>query len=899
MPREIAYYLLAAEAQAWPITSRASFDAGTIALERQSPGVLERATEGLARSLEEHLRPRAAGMSVEVLRQLRDHAWFATGVDRQPDSARVPLTHYLRRLAQEYLEHRGPSVGLCYSPSVSAAAAAGDMCDEAERAARWRWLSFLVPPDLLIGALYAGTRNEPPSDQVSLATPQLAQVLGDQVADTHLHLGAAFSFGRLWASLMRALADRGFDLDRLRSAPLAPFGSGECFGRTLLAAAIARTLIAAFLWQRALEVRHRTFADFWTASEGACRIGKALRWLGTPAEGFDRLSDALALLIKRDAGPKTAALGPTTTNPGMSLATLHALYRKLIGPNPRWRGGNVGRPIIDDPLADWLTSKPGRALPETRLVTNALDYLSLSSDPDFELAFWQYQRVRCQTYQYLVESPSTAGLDWFKRHYDRLQIFRARLDRSAVLVAMQLESLDIGLGAMEVRTSPDSRWSDVRDRVRSVASQAASYQQTPSTKRPEIGIILHFLKGERCVCGRTFADPRHRAYRSRYAPWFIRSLQQAQAIATLLFFQPELLVLLRGVDVAAVELAIPTWPLVPLFKLLDGASVAAAAQLARQEPTWHVTPLRHTLHAGEDYRRLVEGLRRIHEPIEFGLLRPGDRIGHGFALGVDPARWALAARTIAQPREDRLDDLLWELQHYGSAQWLPHAARLEFVRAECVRLARLIYEDTSIDPDRLVEARKLRHSPDFLAQINYPFMRARRPTRRSPQAIAWRHLVDPGVFERGQVPEIITADSSEVAVLQVAQRWLSGLLARLEITIESNPSSNLLIGDLLQMEDHPLFRLQPLPDQPCPNGHSVLVSINDDDPMSFATRLADEFAHLYFTLLRRGLPAQETLRFIGQLRENGWRSRFTLSASADRAILQRLGGSRYIADSYE
>jgi hypothetical protein len=214
------------------------------------------------------------------------------------------------------------------------------------------------------------------------------------------------------------------------------------------------------------------------------------------------------------------------------------------------------------------------------------------------------------------------------------------------------------------------------------------------------------------------------------------------------------------------------------------------------------------------------------------------------------------------------------------------------VRAESVRLARLIYEENLMDPDKLIEARKLRHNAAFLAQMNYPFMRAQRPKRKSPQSIAWHHLVDPGVFERGQVPEIITADSSEVAALQAAQRWLSGLLARLEITIESNPSSNLLIGDLLQMEDHPLFRLQPLPDQPRTNGHAVLVSINDDDPMSFATRLADEFAHLYFALLRRGLPAQDALRFIDTLRENGWRSRFTLPASADLHILRRLGGCR-------
>jgi hypothetical protein len=45
-------------------------------------------------------------------------------------------------------------------------------------------------------------------------------------------------------------------------------------------------------------------------------------------------------------------------------------------------------------------------------------------------------------------------------------------------------------------------------------------------------------------------------------------------------------------------------------------------------------------------------------------------------------------------------------------------------------------------------------------------------------------------------------------------------------------------------------------------------------------------------LLRRGTPAQDALRFIGTLRENGWRSRFTLPASADIDILEGLAAVR-------
>lgn len=65
----------------------------------------------------------------------------------------------------------------------------------------------------------------------------------------------------------------------------------------------------------------------------------------------------------------------------------------------------------------------------------------------------------------------------------------------------------------------------------------------------------------------------------------------------------------------------------------------ASLKLGHSHPDLRTPTLRATVHAGEDFTRLAEGIRRMHESVEFGLLRMGDRIGHGVALGVDPARW--------------------------------------------------------------------------------------------------------------------------------------------------------------------------------------------------------------------------------------------------------------------
>src|SRR5262249_18265494 len=102
-----AYAWIEAEAQGFPLASAAAFERRIVALSRSAPGVLDDSglTAKLADALELHLRPRAGGMSIEVLRQLRDGAWFGA-------AARVPLLDHLTRLARHYLEPRGSRVAL-------------------------------------------------------------------------------------------------------------------------------------------------------------------------------------------------------------------------------------------------------------------------------------------------------------------------------------------------------------------------------------------------------------------------------------------------------------------------------------------------------------------------------------------------------------------------------------------------------------------------------------------------------------------------------------------------------------------------------------------------------------------------------------------------------------------
>jgi hypothetical protein len=354
---------------------------------------------------------------------------------------------------------------------------------------------------------------------------------------------------------------------------------------------------------------------------------------------------------------------------------------------------------------------------------------------------------------------------------------------------------------------------------------------------------------------------------------------------------PEHLLLLRGIDVANTELAQPTWVLLPLWKQVFAVVEEVAALLAKRQPRWGVSPLRSTVHAGEDFARLIQGLRRMHEPIEFGLLKFGDRIGHGLALGSDPKLWAARLPQTPETLDERLDDLVWELERYQKRELSVDSARLEYVRAEILRLARIQYAGTDdLSVDDLILARRWRHSPSLLQRIGYPYLGTQRrsllPSGKAYELL-WRYLTDRYVFLRGQQTLLVRCDETEQRLLSEAQKWLRTIIGKLEITIESNPSSNLLIGGFPSLESLPVLRMQPITSGSCAHdAPPLLVSLNTDNPITFSSCLSDEMSHVYYGLLRSQVQAPVALAWIDRVRRNGWHSRFTLPASASDEALR-------------
>ncbi|MGH8586492.1 MAG: hypothetical protein ACREWE_10030 [Gammaproteobacteria bacterium] len=308
-------------------------------------------------------------------------------------------------------------------------------------------------------------------------------------------------------------------------------------------------------------------------------------------------------------------------------------------------------------------------------------------------------------------------------------------------------------------------------------------------------------------------------------------MMEARSLASVLRRFPISIETIRGIDVATDELGVPTWVIALLFSHVRKAGIAAS-EILRRRADISVPPLRATAHAGEDFIHLVTGLRHVDEAITRLELREGDRIGHGVALGVDPHAWCNRAGRIAMAREERLFDLVWELSWYGRGGLEPPGGRVHRIEREVAHLSQAVFGLTisPFDMELLIEYLYSEHWLFRIAGFPHgppPELRE----RDRPAMLCLRYLTDGRVFTKGQELEWIDP-SPEAEALAGLQAAVRRKLGERGITVEVNPSSNLLIGDLGDLTQHPLWRLNPPPGVKV-DAPPVSICIGSDNPLTF------------------------------------------------------------------
>ncbi|NOJ96217.1 hypothetical protein HMI51_25180 [Corallococcus coralloides] len=894
MPRRVVEAYVRAEVASFPLVSMTAFESAMVQLnpnldkgERQPNRTL-----GLWRECERTLSEHASGWSLDRLVLARDFFWFgdAPGRRRASTQRHVSMRLYLTNLARGFLKSRPGITWLEWRSDANAF----------DASSHYRWLTFALPEDLLLAAI----PEEPPPVEVRLESPPLMQSLEDAgVAEIHQHIGASMDFPLLWASLLAELADPMLQ-ETAAESPALPIKDGKLLLRWLLAAAIARCVLAEYMISRHTGCRFKTFQEFMDERSGF-RV-----WPGTHLYILARTLQALAR-------------GDSEQLP--AFHALHGLYMALhpVGSTLPAQRPQTLREVwqLCDPIAVRLNlDDPNGG--ERWLMRHGMNYLGESekepledrTDVLFSRIFWQALRVRCIYYRTVVQRPMTAGLQWFVRFSDRLGWAREPLRDVRSEMSFRVAGRGRPLRALEARITP---WDTSFDLARDLLSLTHSWRQvighskdpSPGQREPEFGVIIHFVKerdpDKRWASGappagqrQTFAEPHPREgirMGGRYADYFAKQVVKARALVKLLRDVPLVLWLLRGLDVASVELGVPTWVLVPIYHHIHWEANVAATTPAAMHHGQHPPPLRLTAHVGEDFRHLMEGLRRIFECLQYLMVASGGRLGHATALGIEPRLWAESTGSVMMTAEDRLWDLVFEWRLYSSYRIPPDLraeappGRPEQVENAIRELAANVFGGRhGYEPPVLAETHHVLHrlmcQPEAhveegtLDGFNHAVERLNDEEVRNLSRVrrllrAYRE--DEQVFQRGQEPVDITLDDSELAALYAVQNALRRAVSMRQVVVEVNPSSNLLIGDMMDLRNHPILRLHP----PEPQGSvpPVPIAVSSDDPIVFSTWLMHEYELIFEAALTAGYPERCVTEWLDKIRRTGLDGRFTVA----------------------
>ncbi|RYD84657.1 MAG: hypothetical protein EOP84_04900 [Verrucomicrobiaceae bacterium] len=869
----IPWHHTIAELVAFPLASEAALGQSVVALD---PQLDQEETWRLWRAAERELIAASPSFSIDELVGLRDELWFKNDIPEGEFSTNsIPLDCYLRRVAKQFLKHTGalaaPDFTLRQLHERGQSRAAHDR-------SMWRWLSFALPPDLLLASL---EDDDVGPERIHALSPLLEQQLKDGgFAEPHLHLSAALDFPVLWVSTLNSLTTRNPRalIDNL-SSPGAALGEGAMFGVWLLRTAIARYLLGAFLDHGGA----RDFVSFLKedVETGVLEAGRGL----VMAMG---INEAINGLI----GTTSPGTGELDTH--HAISNLQSIYAELTSTRTHSRPKKLSNVWDTDPLAPFLPDAGGQRTPEVWLISSALAYLKNKGKTDkvFNVVFWQVVRVRCLFYRHIVQRPMTPGLQWFIRFFARMSPMRKWLGTDLLLEsALKTSGWETGLRSLEVRISPDSK--QIFELMKAAGKllrpqrpheePQSFHEDRASGKQLELGFVIHFqrerggagLKGRPAALGQDCdANPFKNSTGYRHAQFYKKRREETLELRNLLTEHALSLEWIRGLDLCSDEVGVPVWVMSPLLHHVREAG-AVASRILQRMLNLNVPGCRIAVHAGEDFIHLLTGLRRLDDAIEQLELQPGDRLGHALSLGLDVETWARHAGNVVMPAEDRLLDLAWEWNWRSRNGGQLTRNRHLLIEREIADLSRHIFgeEHSPLDFVHLIEDL---HSESSLKRAGFP--NGPVPEKDpNPQGKRFNLLVQfltrEDIYSRGRHLRWVEP-AQDVEAIEELQQAMRQKVAERELVVEVNPSSNLLIGHLADISKHPLWRLRP------PKGAdgvpAVTLIIGSDDPITFATELRQEYQLVYDTLILSGCSTELADSWIDSVRRASLTSRFTV-----------------------
>lgn len=540
--------------------------------------------------------------------------------------------------------------------------------------------------------------------------------------------------------------------------------------------------------------------------------------------------------------------------------------------------------------------------------------------PYLDIAY-AYLLIYCRIRGELLQVNNRIGFGNFLKYQDRKDVFTCNYPqyddmRNGIAQRIVLENSQIL--SFEGRMGPKKTSDELISKVKYVLKLATNpidgvlpTQEVESVLKSEPGFkeerlrsklqyVIHFPKEAQWIKndeGEELTHPRDHIIREK-------TILQANAIIEARRIAPEVMSFVTGVDACSSE--------IDCRPEVFACGIRKVCQHRKETNILEKGPpiLRITYHAGEDFLDPLDGLRAINEATEYLCMSTGDRLGHALALGIDCEEWyAQKNQRVLMHAQELLDNLVWL---YGKMHQfdIVNPSAEDKINKWFNKLYTMIYLNNSCSENRLlnnVDVEKYLNSLSLRGNDPYLYVKDPETQRGEFQKLwydaeQWRYNTKRGIdydpisnvlyhhyhFNFGakltsdRIVEFIVPKHIIQATCEIQEK-MRYAVARKNIGIECNPSSNYLIGTFKDYLKHPLFRfndkyLYPASDRRFSQSNPhISASINTDDLGIFDTSLENEFALMACALERYNeicnseeeIPADNIYSWLDGIRENG------------------------------
>ena len=708
---------------------------------------------------------------------------------------------------------------------------------------------------------------------IEVADQQLSRLLEQGVAENHLHKGVSRTFSSVWDSLMEPLTvKKAKDFYHKKIVD----GTKERNSRMLfylLACGIVRGWLACRMADRFGSFQKDDEENTLTAVR---RLVEKFRD-GRPLEDFYQ---------KVFQGNEDREI----------LAYYTELWNALEAYVPQ--GAYQGRfcSIVLDERQDMHT------FDEYVFLYHALGRMYRKSlPPDQEVCVMQYLRIRNYFFHITVQQKTIKGLDYFQQaHYSVNSMLNQIHIRAFWETAIREQLQNRNLHKIEFRLSMRGSYKTFRKDVHSflkaylkILQEEYCYfdgkQYIPKQRLPQAGLVFHFLKRQdERYPGKCLQNGDHCTY-YQFGRLQHSYKEQIAMFVKLRSEDARLSRYLVGIDAASLENSTPVWVFAPIYNQARDSAVEWIGQ--DSESGSYVQSLGFTFHAGEDFRHILSGLRRIDEAVEHLKFHAGDRIGHGIALGLKPEIWREQNPVIIIPQMEALENYLWAYdtlrRNYSDFQ----SSILAYMEQRIFELSENIFGGSAkITLEMLVSSYYQMFSEHMAGQdipknVRENLCKSTKPGESFPWdadlLAAARHC---NVYvRRMEQPIHYEVTEQDLKIIETLQQIIKRRLGRKGIVVEVNPSSNTAIADLDDFKENQFYQMNQANDE-----QNVMICINSDDPAVFHTNVSNELAYIYYGMLDRNISREAALLWIDRVRKIGMDSSFIRHHESDEMLLRGL-----------